>query len=374
MTAGNKELSSIFDNEEEILRALIINDRVLAGLSRWVTEHEETRSMLLTEMVRRSTLVEQWRHMLPKFMLPLSSMLFEAKAGWKDLRVNAKLFNRIRDAIIEWSGDTLSRDDLMLAARQTEEEFMSILKEKDFSGEADDMEEYRGRLRLAYEDARKILDEQLSLAGEGTLSSPELDALKLRVRRLEVVTAMKAGLDREGRLVFSSLEDFDERSTMVAPSRRHAKQDDLPQAATVMHKDGSPQGVSSEGSVSDAGREEGEYDELPSVEVRGGGMIFVPEMLDSVPTSYTDTLALAGTLPRSTGLSRSLSDKPFFKYGPNSLMSPFTFVAFRRHPDLSSREGLEGTIEPVDLSRIELGEGDWWCRQASHLCLVPIIR
>ena len=68
---------------------------------------------------------------------------------------------------------------------------MSILKEKDFSGEADDMEEYRGRLRLAYEDARKILDEQLSLAGEGTLSSPELDAIKLRVRRLEVVTAMK---------------------------------------------------------------------------------------------------------------------------------------------------------------------------------------
>ncbi|MAM39304.1 MAG: hypothetical protein CL949_12595, partial [Erythrobacter sp.] len=95
VTAENKELSSIFDNEEEMLRALIINDRVLAGLSRWVTEHEETRSMLLTEMVRRSTLVEQWRHMLPKFMLPLSSMLFEAKAGWKDLRVNAKLFNRI---------------------------------------------------------------------------------------------------------------------------------------------------------------------------------------------------------------------------------------------------------------------------------------
>ena len=380
VTAGNKELSSIFDNEEEILRALIINDRVLAGLSRWVTEHEETRSMLLTEMVRRSTLVEQWRHMLPKFMLPLSSMLFEAKAGWKDLRVNAKLFNRIRDAIIEWSGDTLSRDDLMLAARRTEEEFMSILKEKDFSGEADDMEEYRGRLRLAYEDARKILDEQLSLAGEGTLSSPELDAIKLRVRRLEVVTAMKAGLDREGRLVFSSLEDFDERSTMVAPSRRHAKQDDLPQAATVMHKDGSPQGVLSEGSVSDAGSEEGEYDELPLVEVRGDGMIFVPEMLDSVPTSYPDTLALAGTLPRSTGLSRSLSDKPFFKYGPNALKPPFTFVAFRRHPDLSSREGIEGTIEPVDLSRIELGDGDWVVSQmpgfspvlgANHPLMLP---
>ena len=68
--------------------------------------------MLLTEMVRRSTLVEQWRHMLPKFMLPLSSMLFEAKAGWKDLRVNAKLFNRIRDAIIESGRGIRSRETI----------------------------------------------------------------------------------------------------------------------------------------------------------------------------------------------------------------------------------------------------------------------
>ena len=61
-------------------------------------------------------------------------------------------------------------------------------------------------------------------------------------------------------------------------------------------------------------------------------------------------------------------------------MSPFTFVAFRRHPDLSSREGLEGAIEPVDLSRIELGEGDWVVSQmpgfspvlgANHPLMLP---
>lgn len=498
----NKDLSGLVDSEEEIMRAILVNDRVLSGLNRWISEHEAMRTMLLSEMVRRSTLVEQWRHMLPKFMLPIYSMLFAAKASSQDLRVNTKLFNRIRDTIMEWSEGSVTRDELMSAAMQTEEEFMSVVEERDFSESVDDMEKCRGRLRFAYEDARKNLDEMLSLAEEGSVSSSDMDGLKLRVRRLEVVMAMDAGLDHEGRLVFSSLEDFAERSKTVAPSRRNMKQDDLPQEESVTEvmeteavsveedvsddvevaeetstdaddvssneetdhenidalsqgdgvgnddvfnddkeeeigddgygpdipddlfgtepgvdpdevlteeskeetkedsssggnealgelfdkageaepEDGSSEDVSSEGSVSDAGSEEGEYDELPSVEVRGDGMIFVPEMLDSVPTSYPDTLALAGTLPRSTGLSRSLSDKPFFKYGPNALKPPFTFVAFRRHPDLSSREGIEGTIEPVDLSRIELGDGDWVVSQmpgfssvlgANHPLMLP---
>ena len=38
---------------------------------------------------------------------------------------------------------------------------------------------------------------------------------------------------------------------------------------------------------------------------------------------------------------------------------PFCFMGFRLQPDLSPREGHEGPIEPVDLSRLEIGDGQW---------------
>lgn len=38
---------------------------------------------------------------------------------------------------------------------------------------------------------------------------------------------------------------------------------------------------------------------------------------------------------------------------------PFCFMGFRLQPDLKAREGQEGPIEPVDLSRLEIGDGQW---------------
>merc|ERR1711969_156597 len=38
---------------------------------------------------------------------------------------------------------------------------------------------------------------------------------------------------------------------------------------------------------------------------------------------------------------------------------PFSFMGFRLQPDLSARQGQEGPIEPVDLSRLEIGDGQW---------------
>jgi len=34
-------------------------------------------------------------------------------------------------------------------------------------------------------------------------------------------------------------------------------------------------------------------------------------------------------------------------------------MGFRLHPDLTARQGQEGPIEPVDLSRLEIGDGQW---------------
>jgi len=64
-------------------------------------------------------------------------------------------------------------------------------------------------------------------------------------------------------------------------------------------------------------------------------------------------------LRRSTGLSRSTGNLPFVSWQSSINRPPFTFMPFRYHPDLSAREGREGPIEPVDLSRMEIGEGQW---------------
>lgn len=37
----------------------------------------------------------------------------------------------------------------------------------------------------------------------------------------------------------------------------------------------------------------------------------------------------------------------------------FNFMGFRFQPDISAREGHKGPIEPVDLSRLEIGDGQW---------------
>ena len=231
--AQNETLAGLIKNEESILRAIVVNDRVLSGINQWVTEHESIRSMLLTEMVRRSTLSEQWRHMLPKFMLPLYAMIFEANVGARDLRVNGKLFNRIRDTIIEWSDGSVSRDELMTAARQSEEEFISAAEKKDFSDEAESMDDCRNRLKFALQDARADADELSVLVGTGQASDEDVEAAMTNVRRLKVAIGMDGGIDAQGRLVFESVDAFAERSRVVESARKASEEKDAAKAEPV---------------------------------------------------------------------------------------------------------------------------------------------
>ena len=117
---------------------------------------------------------------------------------------------------------------------------------------------------------------------------------------------------------------------------------------------------------------------LPPVEA--SDLAYSPDWVAKWPQEMFDVIDLLPDLPRSTGLSRSTGSSPFTRWRPETSKEPFCFMGFRRHPDLSPRAGMEGVIEPADLSRIELGEGQWRCvslpRQskilgASHALMLP---
>jgi hypothetical protein len=452
--------AKLLDNEEGILRAIIVNRRARAGAARMAQEHDAVEELLLSEYVRRSTLVEQWRYLLPKYMLPFFSMMEAAGVKADQARVDTALFNRIRDVIVEWSGDKISREDIMTAARRTEEEFLHVLKDGGFSGAAEPVGETfdacRERLRLALAEARADLEE---LSG---MDADEFDISEAgrRIERLVTAINIDAGMDATGRLVFPSVDAFmdaiaarrrarrgrgdepgegggppgDNTAAAVA-SEPADKSDDAPKDAGIADvtrerepvvdaevddlvnvaidptgdvyahaevldgpsaedygpdipddlfgpealladdddpgEKGSSEPADDDHSFADAGtaagsggglddgaaREEGGGEVLPPV--GEGAPAFDPSDLTNWPSDNLKVRRISSGLTRSTGLSRSTFDKPFSMWRPSTDRPPFCFMGFRLHPNLSAREGLEGPIEPVDLSRLEIGDGQW---------------
>lgn len=430
--------SKLLDDEEGLLRAIVVNRRARAGAERMAREHDAVEQLLLTEYVRRSTLVEQWRHLLPKYMLPFFSMMEAAGVKADNARLDTALFNRIRDVIAEWSGGRVSREDLMAAARRTEEEFLHALKDDDLSETGNPVEESfdvcRERLRFALAEARsdmEALDE---------IEADELDISEAnrRIDRLVTAIGIDAGMDATGRLVFPSVDTFmdaiaarrrarrgldekadesdavaiddgargvaDEPAKVVSdegtggdviPERKPVVDADVDDNAETDHDDGSevssdatgdvdmqaevldgpsaedygpdipddlfgPEGL--DGDENDKEEEGLSQDELSDEAlppVGEGPPVYDPADLENWPSDNMSVRHIAAGLARSTGLSRSTFGKPFIMWRPSTDSPPFCFMGFRLQPDLSARQGQEGPIEPVDLSRLEIGDGQW---------------
>ena len=456
----NSEFAAMLDTEEDLLKALLVNDRIAAGHRVRAVEHQEVRALILEEMVRRMTMHEQWRHLLPKFMLPVFAMLHAADVKAKDLQLGSKLLNRIRDVIVEWSDRDITGSDLSAAARSTLEEFHHVLKDDHPSGMRKPVEKSfdkcRERLRFALQKARADLEKLHGLDVEGA----DISAARMRVDRLVTAIEIDAGMDTAGRLVFPSVDTFmdaiaarrrarrglvDEPSgtsdslgknavTAAAPepadgsddaprdaeiadevsSERESSIDadvnDLVDAAVdptgdvderaeildgpsaedygpdipddlfgpkVLAEDDDPGEQSSSGPTDDdhsfadacteAGSGGGTEDAASRKEKNGEGLppvgegapTFDPSNLTNWPSDNMAVRRIATELARSTGLSRSTFDRPFTMWRPAKERPPFCFMGFRLQPDISARQGREGPIEPVDLSRLEIGDGQW---------------
>jgi len=456
----NSEFAAMLDTEEDLLKALLVNDRIAAGHRVRAVEHQEVRALILEEMVRRMTMHEQWRHLLPKFMLPVFAMLHAADVKAKDLQLGSKLLNRIRDVIVEWSDREITGSDLSAAARSTLEEFHHVLKNDDPSGMRkpveDSFDQCRERLRIALQKARADLEKLHGLDVEDA----DISAARMRVDRLVTAIEIDAGMDTAGRLVFPSVATFmdaiaarrrarrglvDEPSETSGSSGKNAVtaaapepadgSDDAPKDAEiadevspervsaidadindlvdaaidptrdveerteildgpsaedygpdipddlfgpeVLAEEDDPGEQSSSGPTdgdhpfADTGTEAGsgggtedgasrkEYDGEGLPPVGKGAPAFAPSDLKNWPSDNMAVRRMATELARSTGLSRSTFDRPFTKWRPTMELPPFCFMGFRSHPDLTARQGREGPIEPVDLSRLEIGDGQW---------------
>lgn len=457
----NSEFAAMLDTEEDLLKALVVNDRIAAGHRVRAVEHQEVRALILEEMVRRMTMHEQWRHLLPKFMLPVFAMFHAADVKAKDLQLGSRLLNRIRDDIVDWSPGKKSREDLMTAARQTEEEFLHALKIDDPFETRTPVEEThdqcRERLRFALAEALSDLKKLDGLDAD----EDDVSAARMRVDRLVTAIDIDAGMDATGRLVFPSVDAFMDAITArrrarrgmddepseggvassevnrtavasepgdrsdvapkdagiaddVSPEREPAVDadvDDLVDAAidpigdvyaqaevldgpsaedygpdipddlfgpeALVADDADPGEKVSSGpsdddhSFADAGTvagsgggledgaslEEGDGEVLPPV--GEGAPAFDPSDLTNWPSDNMAVRRIAPGLARSTGLSRSTFDRPFTMWRPSTESPPFCFMGFRLQPDISARQGREGPIEPVDLSRLEMGDGQW---------------
>ena len=339
---NNADLEGLLDNEETLLRALLVNDRMASGYRRFADEHEEMRALLLQEYVRRSALVEQWRYTLPKFMLPIFSMLFAAGARRPELREHAALFNRIRDTIHEWSAGRVTKKELMAAARITEQEFID--KWGETNGDGEPLEPDGSRKSGSAIEAgdgmaqcRRRLQTELESAREDARNSA-------RVMQLESAKRLGGGIDSRGRLVLPSIEDLATLALTTA-TQSHFEEADRCQGSSVEDSQIS--------SVIE--RQLAAEDALPAPR---GNLVFNPADVKPWPKDNMQLAPLIPKLPRSTGLSRSLSDEPFKPWRADSQSRPpRCYMGLRLQPDLSAREGLEGPIEPVDLARLELGSG-----------------
>lgn len=244
---NDRVLEDMSSSEEELYRALLVNEHLLYSYEQKALEHENLRRFLLAESVRRSTLVEQWRHLLPKYTLPIFSMMHAAGMQWKHLRLNGAVFNRIRDVLLEFAENGASKADLIEAAKRTEDQFLLALKDEypsrgtgnvvsnqnvgDLVGEDDpasssdaspslDISACRKRIGMALVDAREEWTDLISME-PGDCDQADIDDAKMMVDRLMALEALGAGLTPDGLVVFVSIEEFFERVSMIEKRNEH---------------------------------------------------------------------------------------------------------------------------------------------------------
>lgn len=220
---SNSMLETLLDNEEGLFRALILNERVHAGLSRQLAEHDAAKRMLLAELVRRYTLAEHWRYLLPKYVLPVFAVLHAAKIRRDDLRAGDTLLDPIIDAVCAYKGDAVNREALVAAAQKTEEQFERILADatdadtdavpqpqRESKPECEPFTTASSRRQRAFRIAWGHLEPSPREAAELAKLTPE--AAEERKAMLRTLTDWEAGLDMHGRPVFASLDHFVEQT------------------------------------------------------------------------------------------------------------------------------------------------------------------
>ena len=230
-------LGDILKSEQELLHALIINERIRGGLEAQVTEHDSAGRMLMAEFVRRHHIHETWRHMVPKGFMPLISALIAADVKYDDIKLNSALLNALLDAITDWylkkhrkdveyspqAKDKAKIEDegqeqtinvfrfkkaLQEAAKATEEELLATMREGFAASAApEDFAAMQNRLAEEISQLQQRIEAPMAEGGE-PVDDGVLADVKSRLEQLQRIKMAGGGIDKDGRVVFQSPEAF----------------------------------------------------------------------------------------------------------------------------------------------------------------------
>jgi hypothetical protein len=235
----NARISKMIKSEHDLLRSIMVNDRVMSGYAVRLAEHEAARAFMLQELVRRRTLAESWRYSIPKFLLPLFAGFHAAGVQRNDIRPGSKLRSAIIDLLVSFTDGKSTRSKIESAMQQTEDQFAALLSSQvDPFGTLEDMD---ARNNSTTEDASEdfqTMKTRLGMALEKantTLVGLENDqdeareAAALEIRGYHIALNMNGGMNSSGQLVFESIEDF-----MRHPELARKGGDDTPAADEIL--------------------------------------------------------------------------------------------------------------------------------------------
>lgn len=219
----DKVLKHLPESEEELFKALIVNRRMATAYANRAEEHGSVEGLILTELIRRRTDHEQWRHMVPQYYLTVVAMLVAARAGADDFRERAALISRLAEAIAAWWAEKnkqaiedglidpqeqITAEKLKAAAKRSEDELLSELEEN-FARHHPVEPFAKTRERLAERLRRSHPEEQSNVSsGHSDVGAQEPGAMPDHTRQLAKIYELGGGITETGQVVFASVEAF----------------------------------------------------------------------------------------------------------------------------------------------------------------------
>jgi len=177
---ANDRLAEAFESDEEVLRAYVANERLRGVLAGQLTSHDAARRVLVAELARRYSLAEQWRYKLPKYLLPVASVLVAAKVKRDDLRLGKKtLLGGIIDVVVSHLKDSgITKEDLVAAAQVTGDQFDLQLSEIEHPEEGPEATDGGSTEPFDHAEARlkARTDELRRATSRANRMSPEIEA------------------------------------------------------------------------------------------------------------------------------------------------------------------------------------------------------
>lgn len=284
----NATIKKMIETEGGLLKAIIVNDRAQSAYAARLAEHEAAKSFLLKELVRRRSLAESWRYLIPKYLMPFLAAIQVAGISEKVFRPRRKFTVELIDLLMTYANKKATRADIIAAMEQTEDQFAALLSEADdpfgalagSSLEAADRPDAESSGAISEASQATISDqpsigqpeseaesfevmglrvlqemarEQEALVSFDDRQTDEIQATKDLIRGYMIAHNIGGGLTRSGNLIFPSVADFIGRLDSARMSRGEAPaeqttasdedalaaSDDAPEVSVSVGADGS---------------------------------------------------------------------------------------------------------------------------------------